>query len=477
MSASSLSIRKKIGYGLGDTASNIVFQVVITFLLVFYTDVFGISAAAAGTLLLVVRIFDGVTDPIVGGIADRTRTRWGRYRPYLLLMALPYAGLAVLAFTTPDLGENGKLVYAYVTYALLMTAYTAINIPYSALGGVISSDTTERASIQSYRFAMAMVGGTLVSACTLPLVSFLGRGDDAFGYQMAMAVMASVAALCFFLCFWSTRERVNPEPDSSLSAGFAKGFTGDFLNLFRNSQWVVIAGATFFLLLLVAMRGAVTPFYVIYYFDAESFVSVFVTLPNLAGVAGAISANFLTRYYCKIKLFNWAMVGIIVTHAALLPLERDQVVIALALAMAANFVHMIAIPLLFSMVPDSVDYFARKRQRAGKEGQPKKMAMAYSGQLMALKLGLAFGGACAGWLLGYFDYVPNAEQSARALNGILLIYAAGPVICTLITLAVFRRYYLSNAFITSNLIDAADATDAATSGAVNPLKNTNTASH
>ena len=462
-SAPPISIREKIGYGLGDTASNIVFQVVINFLLVFYTDVFGISAAAAGTLLLVVRIFDGVTDPLVGGMADRTRSRWGRYRPYLLLMALPYAGLAVLAFTTPDLGENGKLVYAYITYTLLMTVYTAINIPYSALGGVISEDTTERASIQSYRFAMAMVGGALVSALTLPLVNLLGQGDKAFGYQMAMAVMAAIAALCFFICFWSTRERVKPEADktSSQNKNLAKNFAGDFFNLFRNDQWAVIAAATFFLLVLVAMRGAVTPFYVTYYFQSESLVSMFVTLPMLAGVAGAVSTNFLSKRFCKVRLFNWSMIGVVVTHAALLPLGRDQVYIALALAMAANFVHMIAIPLVFSMVPDTVDYFAAK-------GHPKKMAMAYSGHLMALKLGLALGGASAGWLLGYFDYVPNAEQSERTLSGIVLIFAAGPVICTLVTMAIFRRYHLSNAFIAAGMAGStsepgADSTAKATS--------------
>ncbi|MBB5212532.1 glycoside-pentoside-hexuronide (GPH):cation symporter [Microbulbifer hydrolyticus] len=453
MQSSAISIREKIGYGLGDTASNIVFQVVINFLLVFYTDVFGISAAAAGTLLLVVRIFDGITDPVVGGMADRTRSRWGRYRPYLLLMALPYAGLAVLAFTTPDLGENGKLVYAYITYTLLMTVYTAINIPYSALGGVITEDTTERASIQSYRFAMAMVGGALVSALTLPLVNLLGQGDKAFGYQMAMAVMAAVAALCFFVCFWSTRERVQPEADESGADKFnVKNFAGDFFNLFRNSQWAILAGATFFLLVLVAMRGAVTPFYVTYYFQSESLVSMFVTLPMLAGVAGAVSTNFLTKRFCKVRLFNWSMIGVIVTHAALLPLGRNQVYVALALAMAANFVHMIAIPLVFSMVPDAVDWFASK-------GHAKKMAMAYSGHLMALKLGLAVGGACAGWLLGYFDYVPNAEQSERTLNGIVLIYAAGPVICTLITMAIFRRYLLTNAVMAAGESDVQAADD------------------
>ena len=156
----------------------------------FYTDVFGITAAAAGTLMLAVRMFDAVTDPIMGGVADRTRTRWGSYRPYLLWVSVPYGLLAVLAFTTPDLSDGGKLIYAYITYALLMTAYTAINIPYSALGGVITKNTQERASVQSWRFMLAMVGGTLVAAATLPMVEFFGGGNEQKGFQMAMVVLS-----------------------------------------------------------------------------------------------------------------------------------------------------------------------------------------------------------------------------------------------------------------------------------------------
>ena len=169
-----LTVKEKVGYGLGDTASNIVFQVIVNFMVIFYTDVFGIGAAAVGTLMLVVRVFDMFTDPMMGGIADRTETRWGKYRPYLILTAIPYGILAVVAFSTPDLDEGGKLIYAYVTYALLMTAYTAVNIPYSALGGVITADPKERAEVQAYRFALAMVGGFIVSSSLLWMVSNFG---------------------------------------------------------------------------------------------------------------------------------------------------------------------------------------------------------------------------------------------------------------------------------------------------------------
>ena len=189
-------LKKKSGYGLGDTACNIVFQIVINFLLIFYTDVFGISAAAAGTLLLVVRLFDGFTDPIMGGIADRTTSKFGKYRPYLLWMAIPFAVTGVLVFITPDFNETGKLIYAYITYTLIMTVYTAINIPYSALGGVMAGDSSERTSIQSYRFSLAMLGGALTVYLLPKLVNYFGNGSEASGYPIAMGVMGLIV-ICF----------------------------------------------------------------------------------------------------------------------------------------------------------------------------------------------------------------------------------------------------------------------------------------
>ena len=171
-----LSVREKVAYGLGDTASNIVFQSVMLFLSFFYTDIFGISPAVVGTLFLAVRLLDAVTDPLMGALTDRTNTRYGKFRPYLLWMAIPFGVISVMAFTTPDFSEQGKIIYALLTYGLLMLAYTAINIPYSALGGVLTADPKERVSVQSYRFVFGMLGGLLVTALTLPLVEFWGQG-------------------------------------------------------------------------------------------------------------------------------------------------------------------------------------------------------------------------------------------------------------------------------------------------------------
>jgi GPH family glycoside/pentoside/hexuronide:cation symporter len=406
-----LAIKEKFGYGLGDTASNIVFQVVINFMLYFYTDVFGITAAAAGTLMLVVRLFDAVTDPIMGGLADRTRTRWGSYRPYLLWVSVPYGLLAVLAFTTPDLSDGGKLIYAYITYALLMTAYTAINIPYSALGGVITKNTQERASVQSWRFMLAMVGGALVAASTLPMVEFFGNGNDQKGFQMAMVVLSVIAIACFVACFALTHERENPAAAVERQSIFA-----DFISLMRNDQWVIIAIVSFVWLISVAMKGGVTPYYVSYYLNSESSITLFMTSGMLMGVAGAMFANWMTRRYCKVMVMQRASFVLILVYTALALVPRDQYMLALVLSVGSSFVHMIIIPYLFSAVADTVDYGLK---RWGKGA----MAMSYSGHLLALKIGIALGGALSGWILAYVGYQPNVEQTEAALSGIVFLYA------------------------------------------------------
>jgi GPH family glycoside/pentoside/hexuronide:cation symporter len=434
-----LSVTEKFGYGLGDMASNIVFQVVINFMLYFYTDVFGIGAAAVGTLMLVVRLFDAVTDPLMGGLADRTHTRWGRYRPYLVWIAIPYGILAVMAFTTPDLSDSGKLVYAYITYALLMTAYTAINIPYSALGGVITADSQERASVQSWRFMLAMAGGALVTASTLPLVDFFGDGDRQKGFQMAVAVLAMIAVIAFFACFAMTRERESPVEKAQKQNIF-----GDFVSLLKNDQWVLIAGITFVLLVAVAMRGATTPYYVEYYQGGDSkMITVFMTAGMLAGIAGAMFANWLSAHTCKVRVMKWATLGVIVFHLAVVFVPRGQMMLALVLMSVANFCHMILIPYLFSAVPDTVDYGL---QRWGKGA----MAMSFSGHLLALKIGIAVGGALTGWILAMTNYQPNIEQSAEALNGIVFNLAVTQVIAGILILVCLYFYKLNREWATQN---------------------------
>ena len=434
---SKLNIREKIGYGLGDTASNIVFQVVINFLVFFYTDVYGISAAAAGTLMLSIRLFDAVTDPLMGGLADRTQTRWGRYRPYLLWLALPYGVLAVLTFTTPDFSPSGKLLYAYVTYALLMTVYTAINIPYSALGGVITGDSEDRSSVQAWRFALAMLGGVLVASTTLPLVEYFGGDDQQKGFPLAMAMLSLVAIACFIACFALTEERVDP-----VKSAIKQSIFKDIVFMFRNDQWRIIALVTLVLLTSIAMKGGATPFFVKYYLNSEHFVSLFLTVGMAAGIAGALFANWLSGLFCKVTVMKWAAMGTVLFNATIFLVPNDAVMLALVLSAAANFAHMTLTPNIFAAIADTVDYGLKHWNKAA-------MAMSYSGHLFALKVGIAIGGALTGWLLAATGYQPDTDQAELALNGIIFTYAGGSVIAGLVVCALLFPYKLTRDYMSN----------------------------
>lgn len=423
-----LTIRQKFGYGLGDTASNIVFQMVANFMLIFYTDVYGLSAAAAGTLLLAVRLFDGLTDPIMGSIADRTRSRWGSYRPYLLFLAVPYGVFACLAFITPDFDATGKLIYAYVTYGLLMTCYTAINIPYGALGAVMTNDPKERASLQSYRFAMAMAALVVIVWALPKLVTFFGEGNDSVGYPLAMVFLGGLAAVCFLLCFSMTKETTDFKPKKLSKNPFV-----EFFSLFKNDQWTVIALISFVTLILIGVRASVAPHYIKYYVGDDSLTSSFLTWSAIGSVLGAISTNFLTKYFEKKVLLQWALIIVIVSHSLFYVLTPQDISIIFIVYFIANFAHMIITPIMFSMVADTVDYGALTMGR-------RLTAVTFSGHLLALKLGFAIGGAVAGWVLFAYDYVPNQAQSAHALSGILLAFAGIPVLCTVACL-IFVNFY------------------------------------
>ena len=194
-----LSLKEKIGYSLGDTASNLFFQTFILFLPIFYTDVFGLPAAAMGTLFLFTRIFDAANDPVMGTIADRTNTRWGKFRPYLLIFAIPFGIAGVLTFTTPNFDASGKLIYAYLTYNALMVMYTIVNVPYSALMGVMTPNSMERTEVSSFRFVAAFIGGLIVQASTISLVKYFGNGNDAVGWQWAMDASPPWRRYCFSL--------------------------------------------------------------------------------------------------------------------------------------------------------------------------------------------------------------------------------------------------------------------------------------
>ena len=426
-----ISIKEKIAYGLGDTASNIVFQTVMLFLTFFYTDIFGISPAFVGTMFLAVRLIDAITDPLMGALADRTQTRYGKFRPYLLWFALPFGFISVLAFTTPDLSEQGKMIYAFVTYTALMMVYTAINIPYCALGGVLTADPKERVSIQSYRFVFAMLGGLLVSGLTLPLVEFLGKGDQAKGYQLTIMAMSILGVAMFLACFWGTKERLHPPVEQNSS------FKQDLKNLIKNDQWRVLSIAAICLLSGMVLRTSLAIYYVKYFLNLPDHITLFITLGMVGNIFGCMLAELLARKVCKVK----AYIGLQIIAAAICVgsyfITSDQVILAFAAYIMWGFCFNMATPLLWAKMADAVDY-----------GQYKTgvriTGMIYSSIIFFIKLGVAIGGAAAGWLLSGYGYQADVQQTPETLNGILLSFTIYPALGSILVALVMRKYKLNN---------------------------------
>ena len=424
-----LTRKEKIAYGLGDTASNIVFQTVMLFLAFFYTYIYGISAATVGTMFLVVRLIDAVTDPLMGLLTDKTYSRYGQFRPYLLWLALPFAVCSVLAFTTPELSENGKIWYAYATYTLLMLAYTAINIPYSALGGVLTADPNERVSVQSYRFVFGMLGGLLVSLLTLPLVGWFGQGDPAQGYQWTIAAMSVLGIVLFLLCFAGTRERVvSPVQRLSLATGMR--------TLWANDAWRTLAKVAVLLLIGIAIKNTLAIYYVKYYLLREDLITAFVSLGMVGNILGCALANPLTRRMDKVRAYKALQLISAAVCLAAFWVPAEQLVLAFTLYFFWGFFLQMATPILWAKIADVVDY---GQQQSG----IRATGLVYSSVVFFIKVGIALGGAIAGWWLAFYGYQADQAQTAEAQYGILVAFTVFPAIASLLVAWVMRRYTLN----------------------------------
>jgi GPH family glycoside/pentoside/hexuronide:cation symporter len=426
-----LGFREKFGYGLGDFGSNIVFQSVMMLLPLFYTDVFGLSAAAMGTMFLVVRILDAFTDPIMGAIADRTKTRWGKFRPYLLWLPIPFALLCLATFTTPDLSAGGKLVYAYVAYSLLMLTYTAINIPYCALGGVIIRDSAQRVSLNSFRFVLATLAGVLIASATMPLVNFIGKGNDQRGFQLAMGLFGLLAILAFWGCFFLVRERIDP--------GERKPSTvwSDIKSLARNDQWWIVVLLFFFLLMPLVLRGGAAAYYIKWFAGREDLISSFLATGAICQMLGASLASRLTKHLSIRQGYILIQIVIVAGSCGMYFLNSTQIVLMFLLYGFVQFFVQMGAPLLFTMAADTVEYGELKTGN-------RVTGLVFSGALFSLKLGIALGGTLLAWVLAFYGYESGENvtfQSPRAIQGVVLATTLVPAVghTLLIPIVFFYR--------------------------------------
>jgi GPH family glycoside/pentoside/hexuronide:cation symporter len=438
-------ITERIGYAVGDTASNLFFQTFILFITIFYTDVFGISAKAVGTMFLVTKIWDAVNDPMMGLIADRTKTRWGKFRPYIIWFTIPFGIVGILTFTTPNLSPGGKLIYAYITYTLLMMLYTIVNVPYSALMGVITSNARVRTIISQFRFVAAFIGGLIVQFSALRMVQKFGAGNDALGWQRAMMVLSSLAVVLFFITFKTTKERVQPPK------GQKSQLKEDLKDLGKNKPWLMIGGATVFQLTHILIRTSCIMYYFTYFvqnqevmllgklhsFSYQGMVSVFF----MAGSVFQILGSLLASYFSKVLGRKYTYAGFLgasgIFSALFFFLGPSDIILMFAFHFLVSFALGPVSVLQWAMYADTADYSELETGR-------RATGLIMSASLFALKLGVALGASILAWILAAYGYVPNVQQTATSLLGIRLSISVYAAIPALIGAAIMFYYPLTN---------------------------------
>lgn len=426
-----LPLNEKLGYACGDIASNFYWRIFDVFLFIFYTDVFGLSPAAVGTMMLVTRLIDAFTDPLMGSIADRTNTRWGKFRPYLLWGIIPMAAAGVLTFTVPDVGDTGKLIWAYATYIFMMLAYTFINVPYGALLGVITTDSQQRTTLTSFRFIGAFTGGSLVAYFTPELVSYLGGGNEVLGWQLTMALYGMLAGILFVITFLSTKERITP-PVRQKTPVFQ-----DLKDLSQNAPWKVLFVLALIIMMTISLRGSTGTFYLKYYAQRPDLIGSFAMVYMIALAVGAASTPLLTKYIDKRRLLMLLMSAVALLSLSFYFVARDNVTLMFLLQVMIGLALGPKSPLVFSMYADTADYSQWKTGR-------RATAMIFSAAAFSQKLGGAIAGAMIGWILASIGYVANQAQTGASEHGIVLLMTVIPALFAALAVPIMGFYSLSD---------------------------------
>jgi len=421
---------ERLGFGVGDLGFNFYWTTIASFLAAFYTDVFGISAAAAGTMLFVTRIIDAFTDPVMGAVADRTRTRYGKFRIYLLVAGVPMAAAAILTFTTPGLHEVGKLIWAYVTYSMMMLLYTVLSTPYSALSGVMTARSQERTTLISIRFLFAFTGGALINKYTLPLVEYFGAGNDTKGWQMTMILYGVLATMAFLITFISTRERISPPPAQKTNP------LDDIKDLLGNRPWVILFALAMIIMMTFTMRAGSSYYYFNYYVERPELLSNYLFWQMIAYAGGALLAPVMTHFIDKAKLLMILMSIVGVLSILFYFVPKDMIWAMFTLNILISLALGPKSPLTWSMYADAADYNEWRNYR-------RATAMTFSAATFAQKLGGSLGSAGMLWVLAAIGYAANEAQSGASQTGIALLQTAIPGLFALIAVFVLRFYTLT----------------------------------
>jgi GPH family glycoside/pentoside/hexuronide:cation symporter len=441
-----LKMREKICYGVGDLAANLYWNTFVTYLLFFYTDVFGLPAAAAGTVCLVAWLLDGAMNPVMGMVADRTETRWGKFRPYLLWVCGPLTVLGALTFTTPHLAPEGKLVWAYATYVPVMILFAAFSVPYSAMLGVISPDPNERTSLVSIKFVCAYAGAMIVAGSLLPMARALGGGDAARGWRLSFIAYGIAYVVLICLTFFGTRERLRPIPSWKTSV------RDDLRDLIRNRPWIILALMTITFIVASGIRATVSAHYFKYFVGSQtvsfpvfggqhtySFIDL-VSAFNATGMAASILGIMMLNWYARPlgKKRTSAMLATInaASNVAFYFLKPDHLAAMFSLSCLGGLSNAALFTLLWSMFADAADYSEWKTGR-------RATGLVFSASLMCTKIGGALSSAGAGWLLGFVGFQPNVAETPRVLHGLVLLMSLIPAAIGVFYLVLVYYYPLN----------------------------------
>jgi GPH family glycoside/pentoside/hexuronide:cation symporter len=442
-----LTTREIIGYGLGDTAANLFLQMFNYYLMIYYTDVFGIQAATAGLIIIITRAWDTAIDPVMGILADRTKTQWGRFRPYMMWGAIPFGLAGILAFTTPDIGYDGKVVYAFITYSAVMLFFTIINTPYNALMAVLTPDINKRLKISSYKFVLAYLGGIIITLFAKDMIDGLGGGNEQHGYQYTAMIFGVVAILLTFLSFSVTRERVQPIPSQKSS------IKQDLNDLIRNIPWLVLLIINVLVVASISMRQGASAYYFKYFVEQKELVlnffgytfqpdmvSAFNSTGHIAMMLGVILIGIFTKKIEKKRLY---VVVMIIASLATFPfyyLQGSGIFVMFLLQFLINLTCGSTGVLVWAMYADIIDYSDWKNNR-------NATGLIFSASIMTQKLGWTVGGAMVGLLLQYFGFQANVIQSSSSINGIVLMMSILPAICTFAAGLLMILYKLDDQFM------------------------------
>ena len=451
-----LSIKEKIGYSLGDLAANLVFQTLMTYLAYFYTDIYGLSPTDSSIIMLIVGLIAAfIFNPVIGAIADRTNSKWGKFRPWILWTSVPLGVVALLAFSTPNFAYQGKVIYAVITYSCLLLLYAANNLPYSALSGVITGEMAERNSLSSYRFVAVMFAQFFVQVFMLGIIKSAGNGDKAIGIEKVMTILAIVGTVMLLITFFTTKERIVPKPEQKSSV---KEDLGD---LIKNKPWLIMLTLTTLVFITLALKGGSYVYYFENYVDKEQLTIFIQPILNILSSLGLnhfgddpISAGFglfnaggiifmivgitlskkLADKYGKRDIFRFFLFISTLFIIAYYFYPPQSVSLMFLSQIFHGFFYGITIPVLWAMIADVADFSEWKTNR-------RATAIIFSAMMVGLKTGLSIGGALTTSLLGIFNYIPNSlQQPESAVNGIKLLVSIFPAIPFLLGVGLLFFY-------------------------------------